>query len=85
MIKIIFFLKNKTDGMNKKYTFVILRPLFDTTDNSVYLEQCKNPYGRKTERSYPRKREMLKFNRWAQDQLRTFPLLLRQNILTQCD
>lgn len=72
--------------MNKKYTFVILRSLFSTTDNLVYPEKSKNLYGRKSEKEViPRKREILKFSGRAQDLLRTFPLLLRQNVLTQCE
>lgn len=43
--------------MNKKYTFVILRSLFNTTDNSVYPEQCKNLYGKKTEKKLSPEKE----------------------------
>lgn len=43
--------------MNKKYTFVILRSLFSTTDNLVYPEQSKNLYGRKSEKKLSLEKE----------------------------
>lgn len=43
--------------MNKKYSFVILRSLFNTTDNLVYPEQCKNLDGRKTEKKLSLEKE----------------------------